>query len=91
MIAAEKDLRDTKEQIKSVRRQSRLATTLDEQNTLQAKLRELEKKQRRLRQQIFEIEDQIAEKRDKLIDGLHRRMSQKTKVTPLFTIHWRVV
>jgi hypothetical protein len=91
VIAAEKDLRDTKEQIKTVRRQARLATTLDEQNDLQHKLRELEKKQRRQRQQIFEIEDQIAEKRDKLIDGLQRRMKQKTATTPLFTIRWRVV
>ena len=49
------------------------------------------RKQRRQRQQIFEIEDQISEKRDKLIDGLQRRMSQKTKTTPLFTIQWRVV
>jgi len=37
-----------------VRRQSRLATTLDEQNDLQNKLSELEKKQRKQRQEIFE-------------------------------------
>lgn len=91
VVAAEKDLRDTKEQIKAVRRQSRLAATLDEQNDLQEKLRDLEKKQRRQRQQIFEIEDQISEKRDKLITGLQRRMSHKTKTAPLFTIRWSVV
>ena len=91
VVAAEKDLADTKAQIKAVRRQSRLATTLDEQNDLQQKLTALEKKQRKQRQQIFEVEDQIAEKRDALIDGLHRRMSQKTKTNSLFTIQWRVV
>ncbi len=91
MYAAEKDLADTKAQIKAVRRQSRLATTLDEQNELQQKITALEKKQRKQRQQIFQVEDQIAEKRDQLIDGLQKRMSQKTKITPLFTIQWRVV
>jgi predicted nucleic acid-binding Zn-ribbon protein len=91
VFAAEKDLADTKAQIKAVRRQSRLATTLDEQNELQQKLTELEKKQRKQRQQIFQIEDQIGEKRDLLIDGLQKRMSQKTKITSLFTIQWRVV
>lgn len=91
VVASEKDLTDTKAQIKAVRRQSRLAATLDEQNELQQKLRELEKKQRRQRQQIFEVEDQISQKRDILIDGLQRRMSQKTAATKLFTIHWRVV
>jgi uncharacterized coiled-coil protein SlyX len=91
VIAAERDLADTKAQIKLVRRQSRLATTLDEQNALQNRLRDLEKKQRKQRQEIFEIEDQIGEKRDRLIDGLQRRMSQRTTKTPLFTIRWRVV
>ena len=91
VVAAEKDLTDTKAQVKAVRRQSRLATTLDEQNELQKKLRDLEKKQRKQRQQIFEIEDQIAEKRDTLIDGLQRRMTQKTHSTHLFTIQWEVV
>jgi superfamily II DNA/RNA helicase len=91
VVAAEKDLADTKAQIKAMRRQARLATTLDEQNELQQKLRELERRQRRQRQQIFEVEDEIAEKRDTLIDGLQRRMTQKTHSTHLFTIQWEVV
>ena len=91
VVAAEKELSDTKSQIKAVRRQARLATTLDEQKELQQKLRDLEKKQRKQRQQIFEIEDEIAEKRDSLIDGLQRRMTQKTHSTHLFTIQWEVV
>lgn len=71
--------------------QSRLATTLDEQNDLQQRLSGLERKQRKQRQQIFEVEDEIAEKRDALIVALQRRMSQKTNITPLFTIQWQVV
>ncbi len=90
VVAAEKDLADTKGQIKSLRRQSRLATTLDEQNELQQKVRDLERKQRKQRQQIFEIEDEIAEKRDTLIDGLQRRMTQKTHSRHLFAIQWQV-
>jgi ERCC4-related helicase len=90
VIAAEKDLADTKAQIKAVRRQTRLATTLDEQNDLQQKIRELEKTQRRQRQEIFTTEDQIAEKRDALIDGLQKRLRQKTTTNPLFTIRWTI-
>jgi ERCC4-related helicase len=91
VVAAEKELGDTKAQIKAVRRESRLATTLDGQNTLQQKLRDLESRQRKQRQQIFEIEDEIARKRDTLIDGLQRRMTQKAHSTHLFTIEWKVV
>jgi hypothetical protein len=91
VVAAEKELADTKAQIKATRRQSRLATTLDEQNDLQQKLAALERKQRKQRQQIFEAEDEIAEKRDALIAALQRRMSQKTNITHLFTIQWRII
>lgn len=89
--AAEKDLADTKTQIKGLRRQSRLATTLEEQNTIQERIRDLEKKQRRQRQQIFAIEDEIGIKRDSLIEGLQRRLTQRSKSKSLFAIRWQVV
>lgn len=91
VLSAEKELRDTKEQIKALNRQARLATTIEEQQALQKKIRELEKKKRRQRQRIFDIEDEIMEKRDKLIDALEKRMQQKTTTEPLFTIRWTVV
>lgn len=91
VVAAEKELADTKAQLKVLNRQARLATTTEEQHDLQVKIRDLQRLQRRQRQQIFDVEDEIAEKRDKLIEALERRLSQKTTVEPLFTIRWRVV
>lgn len=90
VLAAEKELADTKTQVKQLRRQARIALTVDEQHAIQMQIQEQEKKQRRQRQQIFDIEDEIAEKRDQLISALERRMSQKTTVQPLFTIRWAV-
>lgn len=89
-VAAQKELDDTKSQIRAANRESHQATTVDEQHELQEKVRQLEQKKRRLRQRIFDIEDDIASKRDQLIDALERRMQQKTQATPLFTIWWRV-
>ena len=63
---------------------------MEEQREMQAKIRELEKKKRRQRQQIFDLEDEIAQKRDDLISALERRMTQKTRLEPLFTIAWKV-
>lgn len=91
VVAAEKELQDTKEQIKVLTRQTRQAPTLEEQRVLLEKTRELEAKKRRQRQQIFEVEDQIAEKRDRLIDQLEARMTQKSKTESLFTLRWQVV
>jgi len=91
VLAAEKELKDTKEQIKALNRQTRLANTLDEQHQLQAKIRTLEKRKRRQRQQIFDVEDEIMDKRDALITALEKRMAQKTDIQTLFIIQWRVV
>lgn len=91
VIAAEKELEDTKNQVKALNRQARQAPTMEEQRTIQAQIQELEKKKRRMRQKIFDIEDEITEKRDRLIEALESRMQQKTEVEPLFTIRWRVV
>jgi hypothetical protein len=91
VLAAEKALKDTKEQIKALRRQARQAETLNQQHEIQEKIRKLERQQRRQRQEIFEAEDQIMERRDKLIEGLERRLSQKAVAQRLFTIRWSVI
>lgn len=91
VLAAEKELADTKAQIKALNRQTRLAITMDEQHALQHRIRELEKQQRRQRQRIFDVEDEIKDKRDTLIDVLEQRMHQRTQTTELFTIRWSVV
>jgi len=91
VLAAEKALKDTKEQIKIFQRQARLATNLDEQHEIQQKIHKLEKQQRRQRQEIFQVEDSIIEKRDALIESLERRLTQKTESQRLFTIEWAVV
>ena len=91
VLAAEKALKDTKEQIKILQRQARLATHLAEQHDIQQKIQKLEKQQRRQRQEIFQVEDSIIEKRDALIDALERRLTQKTESERLFTIEWEVV
>jgi len=88
--AAEKELSDVKAQIRASKREERLAQSIDEQHRLQVQVKELEQKKRRLRQRIFDVEDDIADKRDELIDALERRLAQRTQSERLFTIRWRV-
>lgn len=90
VFSAEKTLADTKEQIKAQRRQARQAVTLDEQHAIQQQIQKLEKQQRRHRQEIFKVEDEIMEKRDTLIASLERRLAQNSTTEELFTIRWAV-
>ena len=48
-------------------------------------------KNRKWREKIFDIEDEIVDKRDRLVEALEKRMQQKTTSTPLFTIRWKVI
>lgn len=91
VVASEKELKETKARLKLLNRQARQATTTDEQVELQKQIVEQEKKQRKQRQRIFDVEDQIIEKRDALIAKLEQQMKQKTARERLFTIRWTVV
>jgi ERCC4-related helicase len=91
LLAAEEALKNTKARIAQLKRDARKATTLQEQDGIQRELSELERKQRRLRQEIFVVEDEIIAKRDELIASLQRRLQQKTNIETLFTIRWQVV
>ena len=91
IFAAEKALKDTKEQIKMLRREARQAATLEEEHSFQSRIQDLERKQRKQRQDIFTQEDEIAEKRDDLIAGLQKRMQRGQASETLFTIRWSVV
>ncbi|HEV2471400.1 MAG TPA: helicase-related protein, partial [Chthonomonadales bacterium] len=76
VAAAEKELREIKAQIRETNRQARQAPTTEEQLAAQSRLRDLEQAQRRQRQRIFDAEDEIIEKRNRLIAALEKRMKQ---------------
>ncbi len=88
--AAAKEMDDTKRKIADIRRKVRLAPTMQDQAEFQADLKKLESLRRKQQQKIFDVEDEIAEKRDSLVEQLTKRMEQKTEIETLFTIRWIV-
>jgi hypothetical protein len=89
-VAAEQALKNTKDQIKVSQREARQATTLEEQQTLQERIAKLERQKRRQQQEIFNVSDEIQDKREALIDELTRRMTQSVSSESLFTIAWTI-
>jgi len=86
-LLAEQQLEDTKIKIRDTKRRSRSAQTMDEQKEYQEEIKTLEKQQRRQRQAIFDVEDEIEARRDALIEALERRMHQNSTTHHLFRIH----
>ena len=91
LLAAEEALKNIKARIAQLKRDARKAVTLQEQDGIQRELSELERQQRKQRQQIFNVEDEIIARRDELIETLHQRMQEKTETRTLFTLRWQLV
>jgi hypothetical protein len=91
VFAAEKELKDTKARILELKREARNTLVPEDQHRIQTQIQELEKSKRRLRQRIFEVEDDIIDQRDHMIAELEARLKQDISKRDLFTIHWMVV
>ncbi len=91
MLAAEQELEEVKAQIKQARRESRLAQSLEEQKAAEETLKKLNRLQRRKREQIFDVQDEIDDKRDAMIAALDSKMHQQSSTQHLFRIRWSLV
>jgi predicted nucleic acid-binding Zn-ribbon protein len=85
---SEKALKDIKKRIRELRNESGKSTDLAEQARLQGEIAEAERKQRKLRQEIFEIEDRIMSQRDRLVAGIRGKLNPNLQKQSLFTIRW---
>ncbi len=90
IFSAELALKDTKTKRNALKKDSRLAATMEEQRDIQLELKQLELKQRKQRRDIFDLEDEVINKRDELIEKLEEQLKQTTEVQNLFTIRWTV-
>ncbi|WP_130803724.1 SNF2-related protein [Acinetobacter ihumii] len=91
LLAVEKMLEDTKLKISSLKRESRRAPDIETEKRLQEEIQKAEKEKRRMRQQIFDVEDEIADKREAMIDALEQRLHRSSKAENLFIVQWKVV
>lgn len=90
LLSAEQKLEDTRARIKEAKRQARLAESVELQKHAEEDLQRLSRLQRRQRQEIFDVEDEIEARRDALIDALERQMHQSSSSHHLFRIRWRL-
>jgi hypothetical protein len=88
--SAEQALQDTKLKLKGLKRQARVAQSMEEAKRLQDDIRRVEGEQRRQRQDIFTVEDEIEARRDALIDALEKRLHRASRTRNLFMVRWAV-
>ena len=88
VASSEKALKDVKKRIRELRNEADKAPDLAEQARIQAEISETERRQRKLRQEIFEVEDRILAQRDQLVAAIRGKLQQAIKTQPLFSVRW---
>lgn len=88
IASAERALADAKRRIRELRNAATKAGSVEEQVRIQTEIRDTERRQRRLRQDIFDVEDRILAQRDALVEGIRARLAPTVTSKTLFTIRW---
>jgi len=54
-------------------------------------IKDLEKKRNDMRQKLYQAQDEVDVKKEDLLKRVEEQLKQKTKLTPIFTIRFKVV
>lgn len=91
VAAAEMELDSIKRDLRAARREADLAENVRAQQDAQQRVSQLERKRRRARSGIDEVEDQVEAERQKLIRQLRDRCKQHQSSETVFTVRFAVV
>ena len=67
------------------------ALDLESKVTLHREIKELEKQRSQKRRYLFDAQDEIDAKKEKLLAEVEQRLQQKVSVTELFVVRWQIV
>ncbi|MDZ4851408.1 MAG: helicase-related protein [Pirellulaceae bacterium] len=89
-LTLERDIRELERQIKEAKRSASLALSLEEKLSGQKQIKTLEAQRNQKRRSLFDAQDKVDERREKLIAELEAKLAQKTHVTEILSIKWRL-
>jgi hypothetical protein len=87
---ADRHLRDTKEKIQVINRESAATTEPTEHLRMQKKLRDYESRLRKQRAEIDRVYDKIEQERDKMIRDIEGRTKRTVTEEPIFTVRFTI-
>lgn len=89
--AIELDLRKFDIDIKTAKTNAKKIINLDEKLKAQREIKDWEKKRNEMRRRLFETQDDVELKKEKLLESVEARLAQQSKLEPLFTIRWKII
>jgi len=87
-ISLEKEIKDLDAEIKLKKSEAKKILQLEAKVKAQRLIKDMEKKRSEKRRHLFEAQDQIDERKEKLLTDIEQRLRQDIKTSELFTIKW---
>lgn len=85
------ELKNLERDIKYRKTESRKILNLKDKVAEQRKIKDAEKRRNELRRNLYQAQDDVDGRKEKLIDDVEKRMEQQLTLTELFTIRWSLV
>lgn len=89
-VALEREIKDLDRQIKEAKRAATLALTLEEKLAGQKQIRTLEAQRNAKRKSLFEAQDEIDQRRERLIADIEGTLAQKADLKTILSVGWRL-
>ncbi len=88
MGAAEREIKDFDRQIKEAKRAATLSLTLEDKLAGQKQIKLLEGQRNAKRKSLFEAQDEVDQRRERLIAEIEGKLSQRAESTTLLHVRW---
>jgi hypothetical protein len=82
------ELKNLERDIKYRKTEARRMLSLQEKVAAQRKIKDMEKRRNALRRNLYQLQDEVDERKEALLASIEARMSQQAELTELFTIRW---
>lgn len=77
--------------IKAMKTSAKKVLNLEEKVKMQREIKELEKKRNDMRQKLYSAQDEVDKKKEGLLERVEAQLKQKTTLTKLFTISFKII
>jgi ERCC4-related helicase len=85
------ELKELDKEIKFRKTDAKKIPNLEEKVSAQRHIKELEKKRNTLRMNLYQAQDEVDVRKEKLIEDIEARLKQKLERNELFLIRWKII
>ena len=89
-VGLEREIKDLDRQLKEARRTASAGLTLEDKLAGQKQVKKMESERNDKRRKLFAAQDEIEQRRDKLIESVQGKLEQKVTLDRVLSIRWRI-